>query len=129
MVAAIYIVMNISILGVIAWKEVSSAANTDASKYVISTFMERLYGHTAAGIVTVLVMITAFASVFSLLLGYSRVPFAAARDGNYFQAFGKIHPELRIPHVSLISLAMKRGPPMGTFFGSTVRLTANRVFG
>jgi amino acid transporter len=51
------------------------------------------------------VMITAFASVFSLLLGYSRVPFAAARDGNYFQAFGKIHPDLRIPHVSLITLA------------------------
>jgi amino acid transporter len=50
-------------------------------------------------------MITAFASVFSLLLGYSRVPFAAARDGNYFRAFGKIHPKLRIPHVSLIALA------------------------
>jgi basic amino acid/polyamine antiporter, APA family len=104
-VAAIYIVMNISVLGVVPWRELVSTSHSDARLYVIATFMERLYGHTAAGIVTVLVMITAFASVFSLLLGYSRVPFAAARDGNYFQAFGKIHPDLRIPHVSLITLA------------------------
>jgi APA family basic amino acid/polyamine antiporter len=104
-VAAIYIVMNISVLGVVPWRELVSTSHSDARLYVIASFMERLYGHTAAGIVTVLVMITAFASVFSLLLGYSRVPFAAARDGNYFQAFGRIHPDLHIPHVSLISLA------------------------
>jgi basic amino acid/polyamine antiporter, APA family len=104
-VAAIYIVMDISVLGVVPWRELVSTSHSDARLYVIATFMERLYGHSAAGIVTVLVMITAFASVFSLLLGYSRVPFAAARDGNYFQAFGKIHPDLRIPHVSLITLA------------------------
>ena len=35
---------------------------------------------------------TAFASVFSLLLGYSRVPYAAALEGNYFKAFAKVHP-------------------------------------
>jgi len=104
-VAAIYIVMNISVLGVVPWRELMDTSKSDARLYVIASFMERLYGHTAAGIVTVLVMITAFASVFSLLLGYSRVPFAAARDGNYFRAFGKIHPKLRIPHVSLVVLA------------------------
>jgi basic amino acid/polyamine antiporter, APA family len=105
MVGGIYIVMNISVLGVVPWRELMETSKSDARLYVIASFMERLYGHTAAGIVTVLVMITAFASVFSLLLGYSRVPFAAARDGNYFRAFGKIHPKLRIPHVSLIALA------------------------
>ena len=105
MVAGIYIVMNISVLGVVPWRELMETSKSDARLYVIASFMERLYGHTAAGIVTVLVMVTAFASVFSLLLGYSRVPFAAARDGNYFRAFGKIHPKLRIPHVSLIALA------------------------
>ena len=77
-------------------------ASSDARKYVISVFMERLYGQTAGVIATLLIMLTAFASVFSLLLGYSRVPFAAASDGNYFKIFKKVHPEHRFPYVSLL---------------------------
>jgi amino acid transporter len=49
-------------------------------------------------------MWTAFASVFSLLLGYSRIPYAAALDGNYFRAFARVHPEYRFPTVSLLAL-------------------------
>jgi amino acid transporter len=49
-------------------------------------------------------MWTAFASVFSLMLGYSRVPYAAALDGNYFRAFAKIHPKYKFPSVSLVTL-------------------------
>jgi amino acid transporter len=30
------------------------------------------------------------------------VPYAAAEDGNYFRVFAKVHPEHRIPHVSLL---------------------------
>jgi APA family basic amino acid/polyamine antiporter len=102
LVAVIYLVMNISILGVIPWREFDAVANTDARRYVISTFMERLYGHRAAVVATILIMWTAFASVFSLLLGYSRVPYAAAQDGNYFRIFGKVHPRHKIPYVSLL---------------------------
>ncbi len=101
-VAAIYIVMNISILGVIPWREFSETAGSDARKFVISVFMERLYGPTAGVIATLLIMLTAFASVFSLLLGYSRVPFAAALDGNYFKIFRKIHPKHNFPYISLL---------------------------
>jgi amino acid transporter len=50
-------------------------------------------------------MWTAFASVFSLMLGYSRVPYAAAADGNYFRAFAKVHPVHKFPYVSLLALA------------------------
>ena len=64
--------------------------------------MERLYGPTAGIIATLLIMLTAFASVFSLLLGYSRVPFAASLDGNYFKIFRKIHPKHNFPYVSLL---------------------------
>ena len=102
LIALIYIVMNISILGVIPWREFMETANSDARKYVISVFMERLYGPTAGIIATLLIMLTAFASVFSLLLGYSRVPFAAALDGNYFKIFDKIHPVHKFPYVSLL---------------------------
>jgi APA family basic amino acid/polyamine antiporter len=101
-VAIIYIVMNISILGVIPWREFAGTANTPAQRYVISSFMERLYGPRAGLMATALIMWTAFASVFSLLLGYSRVPFAAARDGNYFRIFAKVHPRHRFPYVSLL---------------------------
>ncbi|MEP6848714.1 MAG: APC family permease [Acidobacteriota bacterium] len=101
-VAAIYIVMNISILGVIPWREFSETANSDARKFVISVLMERLYGPTAGVVATLLIMFTAFASVFSLLLGYSRVPWAAAMDSNYFRVFRKIHPTHLIPSNSLL---------------------------
>jgi amino acid transporter len=110
LVACIYIVMNISILGVVPWQELSAAAKADTQRlYVVSTMMDRVYGHTAAGIATILIMWTAFASVFSLLLGYSRVPFAAAQDGNYFRAFAEVHPRFHIPHVSLLALGTVAG--------------------
>ena len=102
-VGCLYVVMNASILGVVPWQEIIHS--TPASKlYVVSTFMERIYGKWAANLVTVLVIWAAFASVFSLILGYSRVPYAAALDGNYFRVFARVHPRLRFPYVSLLSL-------------------------
>jgi amino acid transporter len=58
-----------------------------------------------------LIIWTAFASVFSLLLGYSRVPYAAARDCNYFQFLAAVHPKHQIPHRSLVALGL-----VGAFF-------------
>ncbi|HVF57126.1 MAG TPA: APC family permease [Pyrinomonadaceae bacterium] len=104
LVAAIYILMNISILGVIPWREFGATATSDARRYVIASFMERLYGHGAGLLATALIMWTAFASVFSLLLGYSRVPYAAAEDGNYFRIFSRVHAEHRFPYVSLLTM-------------------------
>jgi amino acid transporter len=105
-VAVLYIVMNVSILGVIPWRELDAAAKSDTRFYVVSVMMERLYGPWAGRIAALLIMWTALASVFSLLLGYSRVPYAAARDGNYFRAFARVHPEFHIPDVSLIALGI-----------------------
>lgn len=97
-VSVIYIVMNISILGVMPWQKLA------ASKKPIADFMEQLYGRRAAIAASLLVIWTAFASVFSLLLGYSRVPYAAALDGNYFRVFSRVHKKHRFPHVSLLVL-------------------------
>ena len=102
-VAAIYIVMNIAVLGVIPWREMAQHSG-EQNNYVISVFMQRIYGSWAGRLVTGLIMWTAFASVFSLLLGYSRVPYAAALDGNYFRAFARVDPERRFPTVSLLAL-------------------------
>ena len=104
LVGGLYIVMNLSILAVVPWREMIRASHSGNELYVVSLFMQRIYGSWAARVVTGLVMWTAFASVFSLLLGYSRVPYAAALDGNYFRIFARVHPEHRFPYVSLVSL-------------------------
>ncbi|HTT20653.1 MAG TPA: APC family permease [Candidatus Sulfotelmatobacter sp.] len=106
LVACLYLLMNICILAVVPWREMLQAGQNNSGLYVVSLFMERLYGAWAARLVTGLVIATAFASVFSLMLGYSRVPYAAAKDGNYFKAFAKVHPEYRFPHVSLLALGV-----------------------
>ena len=104
LVAVLYIIMNISVLGVIPWQELSKTADSGERWYVISVFMQRLYGDWAGVVGTLLVMWTALASVFSLMLGYSRVPYAAALDGNYFGIFARVHPKGRFPYVSLLLL-------------------------
>ncbi len=95
-VALIYAVMNLSIIGVVPWREAM------VSKYIAADFMDRIYGGWAGSLITVMILWTAMASVFALLLGYSRIPFAAAQDGYFFSAFGKLHPTQQFPYVSLL---------------------------
>ena len=102
LVAVLYVVMNIGVLGVLPWRSLASGA---AHESVISIMMDHVYGSWAGVAVTVLIMIAAFASVFSLLIGYSRVPYAAAVDGDYFASFAKLHPRGKFPYVSLLWLA------------------------
>jgi amino acid transporter len=94
LVALLYLGMNLSVIAVMPWQSLTGASSLDARRAVISAFMQTAWGpHLGpvfGRIAAVLVMITAFASVFSLLLGYSRIPYAAARDGNFFRAFGHL---------------------------------------
>jgi APA family basic amino acid/polyamine antiporter len=101
-VAAIYIVMNISILGVVPWRELDRAAAGDTRFYVVSTMMQRVYGMRAGEIAAILIIWTAFASVFSVLLGASRIPYAAALDGNFFRGFARLNPGGKFPAVALL---------------------------
>ena len=106
LVACLYIVMNITILAVVPWQELVKGGQSGTGLFVISVFMQRIYGTWAAKLATALIMWTAFASVFSLMLGYSRVPYAAALDGNYFRAFAKVHSQHRFPYISLLALGL-----------------------
>ncbi len=110
--AVLYLALNISILAVLPWPGLLAASNPEARRALISVFtvaawtplvgLERanLLGKCAA----LLIMLTAFASVFSLLLGYSRIPFAAAREGAFFRPFSRLHATGRYPVVSLFTL-------------------------
>jgi amino acid transporter len=103
-VAALYLAINLSIIGVVSWREFVPADAHPESEFIVSTFMERLYGPSVATAFTFLILWTAFGSVFALLLGYSRIPYAAARDGYFFNIFARLHPTGRFPHVSLVVL-------------------------
>jgi amino acid transporter len=106
-VAAIYIAINLSIIGVVPWREfVPAEAKRPLSDFVVSVMMERIYGSKVATVVTVMILWTALGSVFALLLGYSRIPFAAARDGYFFKVFSRLHPKHKFPHVSLLVIGV-----------------------
>ncbi len=99
-VMAIYLVMNIGIMGVIPWRQAEHSKNigTDA--------VSAVWGHAGGVIITVLIVITAFASVYCGLLGGSRLPYNAARDHLFFGVFGRLHPRLRFPHIALLAMGV-----------------------
>jgi len=97
-IAILYLAMQFAVIGVIPWQEAKD------SQFIVSTLIERLYGTIAATVATVLVLWIAFASLFAVMVGYSRIPYAAAIDGNFFSVFGKIHPTKNFPHISLLWL-------------------------
>jgi fructoselysine transporter len=97
-IAILYFALQTSILSVIPWQE---AAN---SKYVVSLFVERTFGTHWASFATAMILFVAFGSIFSATLGYSRVPYAAALDGNFFSVFARVHSTKKFPYISLIAL-------------------------
>jgi amino acid transporter len=79
------------------------AANIDDTPVNLpAAFMTRARGDWAAKLVILLILGSIFASAFSGLLGYSRIPFGAARAGHFFAAVGRVHPRHNIPHISLL---------------------------
>jgi basic amino acid/polyamine antiporter, APA family len=95
-VALLYAVMNFLILGVTNWRQIIG------STHIVSDVFEMYYGHKIASIVTVMVALTAYGSIYSLMMSYSRIPFAAARDGFFFSWLKGIHPTRHFPHYSLL---------------------------
>lgn len=104
-IAVLYLAMNMSVGSVIPWQEIKYWQDNGLNNFVVSTFLERLYGPTAAKVGTIMILWVALASLFAVMLGYSRVPYAAAVDGAFFKVFGKLHPTKNFPYVSLLVLA------------------------
>jgi len=98
-IGLVYLAMNVGILGVLPWREVVE------SKHIASDLMLRVHGPWAAGLVTVMIIWTALASVFAALLGYSRIPYASARAGHFLKAFAATHPTGHFPHRSLLLIS------------------------
>jgi amino acid transporter len=110
LVSAFYVVMNLAALP--SLRDSAHAAESAALRVqLVADIASSAFGRWAGYTIAALIVWTAFASVFSLLLGYSRVPYAAARDGNYFRFLAALHPKHGIPHRSLVALGL-----VGAFF-------------
>jgi amino acid transporter len=99
-VAVIYLAIYVLIIGVVPWQQAMN------SKFIVSDFMEQLYGPTIAAVVTIMILWTAFGSIFALILGYSRIPYAAAVEGYFFSIFARLHPKKNFPHISLLVVGL-----------------------
>ena len=107
-VAVLYVLLQIGVLGAVPWQSLldSHGQPTTEAQYVGALVVEHTWGRVAAVAVTVLVLVTAFASLYGNLLGFSRISFAAARDGAFLPAFAKLHPRKEIPHVALLAVGV-----------------------
>lgn len=94
--AVLYVAMSLSIIGVVPWQQAMH------SSAIVSDYTEQLYGKHAAALMTVLILWVGFASVFCVLLGYTRVPYAAAVEGHFFSRFAKLHPTRNFPSFSVL---------------------------
>jgi fructoselysine transporter len=97
-IAILYLAMQTMIVGVLPWQEVAG------SKYAVSIYFAHIYNHAIGQVATVLILCIALASLFAGILGYSRIPYAAALNGDFFPAFAKLHPRYKFPYVSLLVL-------------------------
>jgi APA family basic amino acid/polyamine antiporter len=104
-VAAMYVAMNMAALPSIgAGSALAAKAGAPVRLALVAEIAQSAFGRIAGRALAALILWSAFASVFSLLLGYSRVPYAAARDGNYFRGLAALHPKHGFPHRSLLAL-------------------------
>jgi amino acid transporter len=101
-VCLLFVALHLAMLGQVPWQEARAAWQKDQSYNLPAEFMARVQGDTAARVLLGLLIVSCLASVFSGLLGYSRIPYGAARTGHFFSVLGRVHPGHRIPHVSLL---------------------------
>ncbi len=104
-VMAIYLLMQVGVLGVVNWKDMLDPDNP-ASQSVAAVVLQKVWGRGTANVITVLILVTAFTSVFAGLLGGSRVPYDAARDKVFFRQFGRLHPKHRFPTLGLLTMGV-----------------------
>jgi len=104
-VAVLYVAMSSAIVGLIPWRE-AARSETIASLFIERTIAQPLAARLGAITMTALILFVAAASLFSLILGYSRVLFAASRDGDFFHVFARVHATKQFPHVALATIGL-----------------------
>jgi amino acid transporter len=96
LVATLYLGLNVAILGVLPWEQAAH------SKFVVADFMQAIHGGMGGTLAVLLILLASWGSALVVLLGYSRVPYAAAEQGQFFRPFARLHPRDGFPTVSLL---------------------------
>ena len=100
-VASIYVSMNLAFMGVVPWQEILDK-NSMANQNIAGAFMTKLCGERAATLFTGLIIWTCLAGSFAMTLGYSRILYAAAKNGDFFEFFARLHPTRGYPWAALV---------------------------
>lgn len=100
LVSVLYIGLNLAILSVLPWQKAMK------SQAVVAEFMSVIYGPIGGATVAILILIASWGSALVMLLGYSRVPYAAAAEGEFFAPFAKLHPKGGFPAISLLFMGV-----------------------
>ena len=99
-VGGLYIMANVVYFRVLPFTAVA------ASQHVASDVVESLVGHRGATWLTLAMAVSALGALHVVVLTGSRIPFAMARDGLFFNFAQRIHPSFRTPTGSLIFLGV-----------------------
>ena len=131
-VLALYLFLQVGVLSALPWQQLFDAHGNPkpSAQFVGSTVVANSWGSPAGIGVTVLVLITAFASLYGNLIGAARVPFAAARDGVFLPAFARLHPRGQFPYVAILGIgAISLAACFFTLDAVIAALTAAAILG
>ena len=96
LVIALYVAINCVYFRVLGFTQVAK------SQHVASDAVVRLLGHTGALAFTIAMIVSAFGAIHAGFLTGPRVPYAMARDGNFFGFAKRIQPKFRTPSGALL---------------------------
>jgi amino acid transporter len=126
--AALYVLLQLAVNAVVPWQTLAADPNSAQAQFVAATVVSKSWGELAAKIVAGLILVTAFASAYGSLLGFARIPYAAATDGAFLTPFAKLHPTGRFPYVSVLVIGLLTLPAACFPLGQVINwLTAGIV--
>jgi APA family basic amino acid/polyamine antiporter len=99
-------VIIIYLLANAAYFYILSPAEVGGSPRVAAEMVSRILGPWGGHAVSVAAMISIFAALNGSILSGSRVPYAAARDGYFFRALGRVNAQHRTPSAAILGLSL-----------------------
>jgi len=123
LVMGLYLLVNLGYYHVLTPTEV---ANVPASLSVAAEVVRRLLGAIALTLMAAAMMTSSFGALHASILATSRVPYAMARDGLFFQGLARLSPRTHVPIRSLIALGLWSS--VLALSGSYDQLTDSAIF-
>jgi len=97
LVTALYLLVNAAYLYVLPLD-----AMRNPTSLVAADAMARVAGHSAASVISALVMLSTFGAVAATAIADPRVFYSMAQEGLFFRELGKAHPRFQTPHVAIL---------------------------